>query len=89
MPTETDNTFQQGQTSSTPITYEVRVTQETKAEKDTTLNIYGTYAQDNTCPPKMCLLIDSTFSIQVQGNGMPPIVDMGAFDITSPVANES
>lgn len=79
LPTETDNTFQQGQTSNTPITYEIKTTQEDAADD---------YAGANPTSPKMCLLVDSTFSIQVQPNGMPPVVDMGAYDITSPVAQQ-
>jgi hypothetical protein len=74
MPTETDNTFQQGQTSNSPINYELSVTQPS--------NSYSTHVQ---MPPVMCLLMDSTFSIQVQSNGQPPMVAIGPYDITSPM----
>ena len=74
LPTETDNTFQQGQTSNTPITYELQV-----VNSDT-----GYSKISNLPPPRLCLLIDTTFSIQVQPNGMPPICSIGAYDITSP-----
>ena len=84
LPTETDNTFQQGQTSNTPITYEVMVSQ--RIDPNETGMGYGTYGKDNKVPPKICMLVDSTFSIQVQPNGMPSIVDLGAYDVTSPVA---
>ena len=76
LPTETDNTFQQGQTSNTPITYEINVTQEDNDDS---------YMKTVEVPPIMCFLVDSTFSIQIQPNGMPPLVEMGAYDITSPV----
>ena len=74
-PVETDNTFQQGQTSNTPITYTLTVTQDTT----------NYYATSNTTVPIMGFLIDSTFSIQIRPDGQPPIVEIGAYDITSPV----
>jgi hypothetical protein len=75
LPTETDNTFQQGQTSNTPINYEFAINQKSDNE----------YKNQVTVPPVMCLLMDSTFSIQVQPNGQPPMVAVGPYDITSPV----
>ena len=75
LPTETDNTFQQGQTSNTPITYELQVVNADDGYRNIT----------NLPPPRLCLLVDTTFSIQVQQNGMPPIVSIGAFDVTSPI----
>ena len=74
-PVETDNTFQQGQTSNTPITYTLNVTQD----------VSNYYATNTTTVPIMGFLIDSTFSIQIRPDGQPPIVEIGAFDITSPV----
>ena len=72
LPTETDNTFQQGQTSNTPITYEV---------------VYDLpdnyYVQNTSTPPLMALLQDTVISIHVQPNGMPPTVEIGQYDITS------
>ena len=76
LPTETDNCFQQGMTSNTPITFEVHVKQESKKDS---------YMQVVDATPIMCFLVDSTFSIQVQPNGAPPLVELGAYDITSPV----
>ena len=75
VPTETDNCFQQGMTSNTPITFEVQVKQDEN-------NPYMTSCE---ATPIMCFLVDSTFSVQIQPNGAPPLVEMGAYDITSPV----
>jgi hypothetical protein len=77
MPLETDNTFQQGQTSATPINYELHVTQSTLA---------NTYAALVQRPPLICLLQDATISIQVMADGSPSLVEVGPFDITSPVS---
>ena len=73
--TETDNTFQQGQTSNTPITY----TFQCKQNKD------SYYCQNVEVPPVVGVLVDSTFSIQIRPDGAPPIVEIGAYDITSPI----
>ena len=70
--TETDNTFQQGQTSNTPITYTF------------TYNLANANSGDEV-PPIVGVLVDSTFSIQIRPDGAPPIVEIGAYDITSPV----
>ena len=74
LPTETDNCFQQGMTTNTPITFEVEVKQN---EGNEYINTEAT--------PIMCFLVDSTFSIQIQPNNAPPLVEIGAYDITSPV----
>ncbi len=75
LPTETDNTYQQGLTSLSPINFEINVTQETGT---------GTYAENVQTPPLICLLFDSSISILVQPNGMPPLVRLGNFDLTTP-----
>ena len=74
LPTETDNTYQQGLTSLSPINFEIIVTQETGE---------STYAKDVQTPPLICLLFDSSISILVQPNGMPPLVRLGNYDLTS------
>jgi hypothetical protein len=74
IPTETDGTFQQGHTSNSPVNYELSVTQSP-----------GEYMEYVSVSPIMGLLMDSTFSIQVNPNGQPPKVVMGPYDITSPV----
>jgi hypothetical protein len=74
LPTETDNTFQQGQTSNTPITYTLNYSQGT--------NNYYKHAEIS---PMMALLVDSTFSIQIRPDGAPPICEIGSYDITSPI----
>ena len=72
LPTETDNTFQQGQTTNTPITYEIVC--------DLPNNYY---TKNNSTPPLMAILQDTVISIHVQPNGMPPVVEIGQYDITS------
>jgi hypothetical protein len=74
IPTETDNTFQQGQTSNTPITYELTVSEDNDSS----------YAEDVDSPPIIGLLIDTTFNIMINNNGQPPIVSLSSYDITSP-----
>ena len=74
LPAEVDNCFQQGMTSNTPITFELHITQDSD-------NPY----MKCEATPLMCFLVDSTFSIQVQENGAPPLVELGSYDITSPV----
>ena len=73
LPAETDNTFQQGQHSNTPITYELM--------SNLPANYYSTLA--NHPPPLLCLLQDQVISIHVQPNGMPPTVELGGYDVTS------
>ena len=73
LPTETDNTFQQGQTSNTPITYELM--------SNISGNYYTSFA--NHPPPLLCFLQDQVISIHVLPNGQPPVIELGGFDITS------
>jgi hypothetical protein len=80
IPLETDGTFQQGQTSATPINYELHVDQ--KSMIGNTLS----YAVKVERPPLICLLQDATISIQVMADGSPSLVEVGPFDITSPVS---
>ena len=75
LPTETDNTYQQGLTSLSPINFEINVSQETGSL---------TYANAVETPPLICLLFDSSISILVQPNGMPPLVRLGNYDLTTP-----
>ena len=72
-PTSTDNTFQQGQTSNTPITYQL------KTEFDNT----SPYYNDPDCTPIMGFLKDSVLAIQLRPSG-PPIISLDEYDITSP-----
>ena len=72
-PTSTDNTFQQGQTSNTPITYQLKV----KIDEN------SPYFNTPTCNPIMGFLKDSVFAIQLKSNG-PPLVSIEEYDITSP-----
>ena len=73
LPTETDNCFQQGQTSNTPITYDIIGS----------IDSESTYGKSNQTPPVMCTLNDIAMIISVQQNGMPPVVQFGAYDLTS------
>ncbi len=75
LPTETDGTYQQGLTSLAPINFEIMITQ-----KDGP----NSFAKNTNTPPLMCLLYDSSISILVQPNGMPPLVRIGNYDITTP-----
>ena len=75
LPTETDNTYQQGLTSLSPINFEINVSQKTGE---------NTFANAVDMPPLLCLLYDSSISILVQPNGMPPLVRIGNYDLTSP-----
>ena len=75
LPTETDNTYQQGLTSLSPINFEINVSQETDNKS---------FAHFVETPPLICLLFDSSISILVQPNGMPPLVRLGNYDLTSP-----
>jgi hypothetical protein len=77
IPMETDGTFQQGMTSATPINYELIVTQEVGLD---------TYATNADRPPLIGLLQDATISIQVMADGSPALVEVGPFDVTSPVS---
>ena len=72
--TETDNTFQQGLTSLSPINFEMNITQNTGT---------GTFADKVDTPPLLCVLFDSSISILVQQNGQPPLVRLGSYDLTS------
>lgn len=74
IPTSTDNTFQQGQTSNTTINYLLHIT----------LDNNSPYKAKSTCTPMMCFLKDSVLAIQLRGNGAPPIVTLDEYDITSP-----
>lgn len=71
LPTSTDSTFQQGQTSNTAITYQL------KCQGSATNPIAS------TCVPIMCFLKDSVFAIQLRG-AAPPVISIDEYDITSP-----
>lgn len=75
LPTETDNTYQQGLTSLSPINFEINVSQKTGE---------NSFAKAVDTPPLFCLLYDSSISILVQPNGMPPLVRLGNYDLTTP-----
>jgi hypothetical protein len=79
IPLETDGTFQQGQTSATPVNYELHITQTESTD-------VTTYCGGVQSAPLICCLQDATISVQVMADGSPPLVEVGPFDITSPVA---
>jgi len=72
IPCSTDGTYQQGQTSSTPITYQLSM----KAES---LGPYGAAAPQ----VEMCFLRDSVFAIQCRP-GQTPVIVVDEADITTP-----
>ena len=70
-PTETDYTFQQGQTSNSPITYKLSV----KGSSSTT----GFEEK-----PEIGFLRHACFSIQVKHDGAPPNVVIDDYDLSAP-----
>lgn len=74
IPTSTDNTFQQGQTSNTTINYQLHIT----------LHDNSPFKAKSSVCPIMCFLKDSVLAVQLRGNGAPPIVTLDEYDITSP-----
>ena len=72
-PVSTDFTYQQGQTSNTPITYQLKA------------KIYSQspFNNNSSCIPLMGFLKDSVLAIQLRPTG-PPIVALDDYDITSP-----
>ena len=75
IPTSTDNTFQQGQTSNTTINYQLVL----NFDSDSPLIQSGA-----SCVPFMCLLKDSVLAIQRRPAGAPPIITLDEYDITTP-----
>ena len=76
-PVSTDNTFQQGQTTSAPITYQFKAS----------LYDNSRLKVDSQCTPLMGFLKDSVFAIQLRPAG-PPIIALDEFDISSPAGTE-
>ena len=76
LPTECDNTFQQGQLSNTPITYELVCDIDEGSE----------YADEVDPPqtPLICFLNDAVLAIKVETDGMPPTVELGTYNVTEP-----
>ena len=74
LPTETDNTFQQGQNSNTPITYEIVCDFHESSD-------YMGVADKPT--PTICFLTDIIISIHVQPDGAPPNVEIGNFNLAN------
>ena len=82
IPTSTDNTFQQGQTSNTTINYQLHITLDDDSE-NSGANA-SPFINKSTCTPIICFLKDSVLAVQLRGNGAPPIVTLDEYDITSP-----
>ena len=78
IPTETDNTYQQGLTSIAPINFEINVTQDVKGDAEN-----KPFSKVVQTPPLLCFLVDASISILVQPNGIPPLVRLGNYDLTS------
>ena len=73
-PVSVDNSFQQGQTSSSPITYQFKA----KANSSSFIKNSNT-----NCVPLMGFLKDSVFAIQLRPSG-PPYINIDEYDISSP-----
>lgn len=72
-PVSTDFTYQQGQTSNSPITYQLKAAS----------NSDSPFYENTSCIPVMGFLKDSVLAIQLRPVG-PPIVALDDYDITSP-----
>lgn len=66
--------FQQGQTTNSPIDYNVNIKQDP--------NSY--YSKNVDAKPRICFMIDSTLSFQLREDGGPPVCVLDASDITTP-----
>ena len=75
IPTSTDNTFQQGQTSNTTINYQLQL----NFNKDSPL-----LTTASSCVPLIGFLKDSVLAIQRRPGGAPPIITLDEYDITTP-----
>ena len=81
IPTSTDNTFQQGQTSNTTINYQLVVNLYDEIVSGSHTN---EFANRNEAHAVMAFLKDSVFAIHVQSDNSPPIVTLDEYDVTSP-----
>ena len=75
IPTSTDNTFQQGQTSNTTINYQLQI----KFNPDSPI-----LSSASSCVPLIGFLKDSVLAIQRRPGGAPPIITLDEYDITTP-----
>ena len=82
IPTSTDNTFQQGQTSNTTINYQLQLK---LAANSPILRDSASNAQTpSSCVPLIGFLKDSVLAIQRRPGGAPPIITLDEYDITTP-----
>lgn len=75
IPTSTDNTFQQGQTSNTTINYQLQL----KLASESPI-----LSSASSCVPLIGFLKDSVLAIQRRPGGAPPIITLDEYDITTP-----
>ena len=75
VPTSTDNTFQQGQTSNTTINYQLQL----KLAPESPI-----LSSASSCVPMIGFLKDSVLAIQRRPGGAPPIITLDEYDITTP-----
>lgn len=82
IPTSTDNTFQQGQTSNTTINYQLQL----KLNSDSPLlrDSASSTRTPSSCVPMIGFLKDSVLAIQRRPAGAPPIITLDEYDITTP-----
>ena len=75
IPTSTDNTFQQGQTSNTTINYQLQIKMAPESPILSTAS---------SCVPLIGFLKDSVLAIQRRPGGAPPIITLDEYNITTP-----
>ena len=82
IPTSTDNTFQQGQTSNTTINYQLqlKLNSDSPILRDSASNT----RTPSSCVPLIGFLKDSVLAIQRRPGGAPPIITLDEYDITTP-----
>jgi hypothetical protein len=78
LPTSLDYTFQQGQTSNSPVTYNFKYSY----GNSTPFLIAGDAVDESQA--MLGFLKDSVFTIQINPRGGPPLVTLDDYDITSP-----
>jgi hypothetical protein len=78
LPTSLDNTFQQGQTSNSPVTYNFKYQYSGESP----------FIGVSNSQVLMGFLKDSVLTIQINPRGDPPLVTLDDYDITSPQESE-
>jgi hypothetical protein len=77
LPVEMDFTYQQGQTSNTSVNYELQA----ECGNDSP---YRAGDANGALPVLMGFMMSTVLGFQLRGDGQPPIVGFGPYDISSP-----